>query len=116
MKCGRDREYWKALVRNQVISLFTHGKIKTTLKKAKLTRSYADWLISLAQNNTLHNRRLALKFLVDKKITNKLFYDIAPLFKGINGGYTRIIRLGFRRGDNAEMALLELTREINQNA
>ncbi len=107
-KLGRDAEHRRALLRNQVISLFTHGKIITTLQKAKETRKYAEKMITLAKRGNLHARRQALAFLVDKKITGKLFHEIAPLFKDRNSGYTRIIKLGPRRGDGAEEALLEL--------
>jgi len=107
-KLGRDAEHRRALMRNQVISLFTYGKIRTTLQKAKETRRYAEKMITLAKKGDLHSRRLALSFLTDRKITGKLFHEIAPLFSNRNGGYTRIIRLGPRKGDGAEEALLEL--------
>ncbi|HDM89640.1 MAG: 50S ribosomal protein L17 [Candidatus Hydrothermae bacterium] len=107
-KLGRDAEHRRALMRNQVISLFTHGRIRTTLQKAKETRRYAEKMITLAKKGDLHSRRMALSFLTDRKITGKLFHVIAPLFADRNGGYTRIIRLGPRKGDGAEEALLEL--------
>ena len=107
-KLGRDREHRLALLRNQVISLFTHGKIVTTLSKAKETRRYAERMITLGKRGDLSARRLARQFLVRKDITNKLFEEIAPLFKDRNGGYTRIYRLPPRKGDDARMALLEL--------
>ena len=107
-KLGRDREHRLALLRNQVISLFTHGKIVTTLPKAKETRRYTERMITLGKRGDLSARRLARQFLVRKDITNKLFEEIAPLFKDRNGGYTRIYRLPPRKGDNARMALLEL--------
>lgn len=109
-KLGRDHEHRKAMLRNQVISLFLHGKIKTTLAKAKETRRWAERLITLSKEDTVHARRIARRFLVDRKITNHLFDKIGPLFKGIEGGYTRIYRLGQRRGDGAELAIIELTR------
>ncbi len=109
-KLGRDHEHRKALLRNQVISLLLHGKIKTTLAKAKETRRWAEKMITLAKEDTVHSRRMARRFLIDRKITNHLFDKIGPLFKEINGGYTRIYRLGPRRGDGAELAILELTR------
>ena len=109
-KLGRDHEHRKAMLRNQVISLFLHGKIKTTLAKAKETRRWAEKMISLTKEDTVHSRRMARRFLVDRKITNHLFDKIGPLFKEVNGGYTRIYRLGSRRGDGAELAILELTR------
>lgn len=109
-KLGRDHEHRKAMLRNQVISLFIHGKIKTTLTKAKETRRWAEKMISLTKEDSVHSRRMARRFLVDRKITNHLFDKIGPLFKEVNGGYTRIYRLGPRRGDGAELAILELTR------
>lgn len=107
-KLGRDREHRKALLRNQVTSLFIHGKIKTTLQKAKETRRWAEKMITLGKNGTVAARREAFKFLADRKMVNRVFDEIAPLFKDRNGGYTRIYRLWRRRGDNAEMAMLEL--------
>ena len=107
-KLGRDTEHRKALLRNQVISLFTHGKIKTTLQKAKETRRWAEKMITLGKRGTVPARREAFKFLADRKMVNRVFDEIAPLFKERNGGYTRIYRLWRRRGDNAEMAMLEL--------
>lgn len=107
-KLGRDKEHRRALLRNQVISLFTHGKIKTTLPKAKETRRWAEKMITLGKKGTVPARREAFRFLADRKMVNKVFDEIAPLFKERNGGYTRIYRLWRRRGDNAEMAMLEL--------
>ncbi len=107
-KLGRDKEHRRALLRNQVISLFTYGKIKTTLPKAKETRRWAEKMITLGKKGTVPARREAFKFLADRKMVNRVFDEIAPLFKERNGGYTRIYRLWRRRGDNAEMAMLEL--------
>ena len=107
-KLGRDTEHRRALLRNQVISLFTHGKIKTTLQKAKETRRWAEKMITLGKRGTVPARREAFKFLADRKMVNRVFDEIAPLFKDRPGGYTRIYRLWRRRGDNAEMAMLEL--------
>jgi large subunit ribosomal protein L17 len=107
-RLGRDTEHRIALLRNQVLSLLNHGKIKTTLPKAKETRRVVERLITRAKEDTPHNRRIVRQFLQDRKMTNKLFVEFAPLFKDRNGGYTRIYRLGFRRGDGAEMALLQL--------
>ncbi len=109
-KLGRDAEHRKAMLRNQVISLLMHGRIETTLAKAKETRKVAERMITLGKRGDLHARRLARRFLVDRKVTNYLFDKIAPLFKDVNGGYTRIYRLGVRRGDGAQMAILELTQ------
>jgi len=109
-KLGRDAEHRKAMLRNQVISLLMHGRIETTLAKAKETRKVAERMITLGKRGDLHARRLARQFLVDRKVTNYLFDKIAPLFKDVPGGYTRIYRLGVRRGDGAQMAILELTQ------
>jgi len=107
-KLGRDKEHRLSLLRNQVISLFLRGKIRTTLEKAKETRRFAEKIISLAKRGDLHSRREVRKFLLDRKVTNRVFEEIAPLFKDRNGGYTRIYKLERRKGDGAQMALLEL--------
>ncbi len=109
-KLGRDREHRLALLRNQAISLLKHGRIKTTLAKAKATRSFVEKLITIGKEDNFNRRRLVRRYLVDKKMTNYLFDEIAPLFKDRTGGYTRIYRLGFRKGDGAEMAILELVK------
>lgn len=107
-KLGRPRAHRKALLRNQVISLFKHGRIKTTLSKAKETRRLAEKLITLAKEDTQVRRRQVFKILQNKKISEKLFKEIAPKFKDRNSGYTRIVRLGRRIGDGAEEAVLSL--------
>ncbi len=109
-KLGRDREHRLALLRNQAISLLKHGKIKTTLAKAKATRSFVEKLITIGKEDNFNRRRLVRRYLVDRQMTNYLFDEIAPLFKDRPGGYTRIYRLGFRKGDGAEMAVLELIK------
>lgn len=107
-KLGTDREHRLSILRNQVISLFQHGRIMTTLAKAKETRRYAERMITLAKRGDLHARRIARQFLVDRKITNKLFEEIGPRYSDRESGYTRIIKIGPRQGDGAEMAFLEL--------
>lgn len=109
-KLGRDRAHRQALLRNQAISLLRHGRIKTTLHKAKVTRSFVEKLITIGKNDNFNSRRLVRRYLVDRQMTNYLFDEIAPLFKDREGGYTRIYRLGFRKGDGAEMAILELVK------
>ena len=109
-KLGRDREHRLALLRNQAISLLRHGRIKTTLPKAKATRSFVEKLITIGKNDNFNSRRLVRRYLVDRQMTNYLFDEIAPLFKDRSGGYTRIYRLGFRKGDGAEVAILELVK------
>lgn len=111
LKLGVEREHRKAILRNIVKGLFTHGKVKTTLVRAKAAQRVAERLIHRAKTDTVHNRRHVRRFLVDRKLTNKLFVEIAPKFKDRKGGYTRVVKLGLRRGDGAQMALLELAFE-----
>ena len=105
-KLGRPRAHRKALLRNQVLSFFKNGRIKTTLQKAKETRKIAEKLITLAKEDTQVRRRQIFRFLQDKEVIEKLFKEIAPKFKDRNSGYTRIIKLGKRIGDGAEEAVL----------
>lgn len=107
-KLGRPRAHRKALLRNQLISFFKHGRIKTTIQKAKETRKLAEKLITLAKEDTQVRRRQVFRILQDKEISEKLFKEIAPKFKDRNSGYTRIIKLGRRIGDGAEEAVLSL--------
>jgi len=98
-----------ATMANMVASLFTHQKIETILARAKEARKVAEKLITLGKDDTVASRRRAYRILRDRDIVGKLFKEIAPLSKDRVGGYTRIIQLGFRRGDGAQMAILELT-------
>jgi large subunit ribosomal protein L17 len=107
-KLGRSSGHRRALYRNLVTDLFRHERIKTTEAKAKAIRSKAEKLITLGKTGTLHARRLAAGRLSDPEIVKKLFDDIALRYEGREGGYTRILRLGHRQGDNALMALIEL--------
>ncbi|HIU63641.1 MAG TPA: 50S ribosomal protein L17 [Candidatus Avacidaminococcus intestinavium] len=107
-KLGRNSSARKALFRSILTSFFTHGKIETTTTKAKEVSGLAAKLITLAKQGDLHSRRQVLAFLVDEEATKKLFDEIAPKYADRNGGYTRIYKLGPRRGDAAEMAILEL--------
>jgi len=96
-------------------SLLLHGKIRTTVLKAKDMRRVVEPLITLAQRNDLHARRLAYKVLNDHKLVKHLFDVVGPLFAGVPGGYTRISKLAMpRRGDNAPMAVIELTKSLPQ--
>ncbi len=106
-KLRRNQGHRKALLRNLVLSLIERERIITTVAKAKEARSLAEKMITLGKKGTLHHRRLALKFLNKKDQTKKLFDELAPRFSERNGGYTRIIKLGPRKGDGAEMAILE---------
>ena len=95
-------------MRNMATSLFRHERIETTTAKAKELRPFAERLITLGKRGDLHARRLAGRLIADRQILGKLFDDIGPRFTERPGGYTRILKLGTRRGDAAEMALIEL--------
>ena len=95
-------------MRNMATSLFRHERIETTTAKAKELRPFAERLITLGKRGDLHARRLAGRLIADRRILGKLFDDIGPRFAERPGGYTRILKLGTRRGDAAEMALIEL--------
>ena len=96
------------MFRNMAVSLITHEAIKTTLPKAKELRRVIEPLITLGKEPTLANRRLAFARLRDRDAVTKLFNEIAPRYKERNGGYTRVLKMGFRQGDNAPMAFMEL--------
>lgn len=98
----------KAMLRNLVTSFLENGKITTTVTRAKETRSLAEKMITLGKKGTLAARRQALAFITKEDVVTKLFSEIAPKYAERNGGYTRIYKLGERRGDAAEMAILEL--------
>ena len=106
-KLGRTTSHRRALFRNQIASLFTHERIQTTLPKAKDLRPLAEKMVTLAKRGGLHARRLALKNLPNQDAVKRLFDVIAPRFKERAGGYTRIMKLGQRQGDGAEVAILE---------
>ncbi len=97
-----------ALLRNMVTSLLENGRIETTETRAKEARSLAEKMITLGKTNTLHSRRQALAFITKEDVVTKLFAEIAPKYAERNGGYTRIIKTGPRRGDAAPMAIVEL--------
>ena len=103
-----DTEHRKAIRRNMAQSLFEHGKIKTTVAKAKAVRPIAEKMITKAKKGGLHNHRQVVAYLNDKEIAAKLFDDVGPRYADRNGGYTRILKLGPRHGDNAPMARIEL--------
>jgi large subunit ribosomal protein L17 len=110
-RLGGSSSHQKALLANLATSLFEHGRIKTTETKARALRPYAEKLITHAKKGTLHNRREVLKKIRDKDVVHALFADIGPFFSDRNGGYTRIIKVEARKGDNAPMAVIELVRE-----
>ncbi len=110
-RLGGSSSHQKALLANLATSLFEHGRIKTTEPKARALRPYAEKLITHAKKGTLHNRREVMKKIRDKDIVHVLFAEIGPFFSDRAGGYTRIIKVENRKGDNAPMAVIELVRE-----
>jgi large subunit ribosomal protein L17 len=108
---GRTTEHKEALLRNMATSLFRHGRIETTTAKAKELRPFAEKLITLAKRGDLHARRLAARDIQDKGVLFYLFSAIGPKFAARPGGYTRVLKTGFRRGDGAETALIELVEK-----
>jgi large subunit ribosomal protein L17 len=110
-RLGGGSSHQKALLANLATSLFEHGRIKTTEPKARALRPYAEKLITHAKKGTLHNRREVLKKIRDKDVVHALFAEIGPFFADRDGGYTRIIKVEARKGDNAPMAVIELVRE-----
>ncbi len=107
-KLGRKTPHRISMFRNLVTSLLDKERIRTTLPRAKEIRPIAERIITLGKRESLHARRQALAFVRDPAVVSKLFKDLAPRFAQRNGGYTRIVRLGFREGDGAQMAILEL--------
>ncbi len=105
---SRTASHRRALLRNLATSLFRHERIETTTAKAKELRPYAERLITLAKRGDLHSRRLAARKIADRAVLGKLFDEIAPRFGERPGGYTRILKLRTRKGDAADMALIEL--------
>lgn len=105
---NRNSSHRKAMFRNMVSSLVEHELIKTTLPKAKELRSYAEPLITLSKNDSVANRRLAFDRLRDKAAVGKLFGELGPRYEGRPGGYLRIMKCGYRAGDKAPMAYVEL--------
>ncbi|WP_163340017.1 50S ribosomal protein L17 [Desulfopila sp. IMCC35008] len=107
-KLGRTSSHRDAMYRNMVTSLFEHERIVTTKEKAKELRPIAEKMITLAKRGDMHARRQALSYIRSKDVVHKLFTDIQEQFSERNGGYTRIIQTGIRRGDAASMAIIEL--------
>ena len=107
-KLGRETAHRKAMLRNLVTDLLREGRISTTLHRAKETRRIAEKMITLAKRGDLHARRQVLAYVYDEDVVTKLFEEIAPKYEDRNGGYTRILKLGPRRGDCAEVVFLEL--------
>lgn len=107
-KLGRPTAHRKSMLRNQTTDLLREGRITTTLTRAKETRRMAEKMITLAKRGDLHARRQALAYIYDESVVTELFDNIASKYTDRNGGYTRIIKLGPRQGDTAEMVFLEL--------
>ncbi len=105
---SRTTAHRRAMSRNMVTSLFRFERITTTSSKAKEVRKAAEKLITRSKVDTVHNRRIAAKFIQDEKVLNKLFTELGPRMKDRKGGYTRILKIGFRQGDAADMVILEL--------
>jgi len=114
-KLNRTSSHRQAMFKNMAVSLLRHEAIKTTLPKAKELRRVVEPLITLAKEPTLANRRLAFDRLRDREIVTKLFDVLGPLFKARPGGYTRILKMGFRNGDNAPMAFVELVERSHSD-
>ncbi len=111
-KLNRNSAHRKALMRNLSIALLSNEKIRTTLPKAKELRPFVEKVITIAKNDSLANRRLAISILGNKLAVERLFKEIAPRILSRNGGYTRIMKNGFRVGDKAPMAIMELVDRV----
>lgn len=109
-KLGRTTAHRKAMLRGLVTYLLAHGKVETTVTRAKEVRALAEKMITLGKQNTLASRRAAHAFITSDEVVKKLFDEIAPRYEDVNGGYTCIYKIGARRGDAAEMALITLVK------
>ena len=107
-KLGRPTDHRRAMLRAMVTYLLENGKIETTISRAKEVRPLAEKMITLGKDGTLHARRQAMAFITKEDVVTKVFSQIATKYADRNGGYTRIVRIGPRRGDAAEMAIIEL--------
>ncbi|MBC3798351.1 50S ribosomal protein L17 [Acetobacterium paludosum] len=107
-KLGRPSDQRRALLRNLTTALLEHGKIETTVTRAKEVKRLADKMVTLGKRGDLHARRQAIAYITQEVVVKQLFDEIAPKYTERNGGYTRIYRVGPRRGDGAEMAIIEL--------
>ena len=110
-KLGRTTAHRKAMLRGMVTLLLENGQIETTLTRAKEVRSMAEKMITLGKKNTLASRRAALAYITKEDVVSKLFNEIAPKYESRQGGYTQIFKMGPRRGDAAEMAIVKLVAE-----
>lgn len=107
-KLGRTSDHRRAMLRAMVTFLLEKGKIETTVTRAKEVRSVTEKIITKARENSLHNKRQIMSYVTKEDVVKKLFDEIAPKYSQVKGGYTRIIKIGNRRGDAAEMAVIEL--------
>lgn len=107
-KLGRASDHRKAMLRGMVTYLLENGKVETTVTRAKEVRSMAEKMITTAKDNSLHARRQVLAYVTKEDVVAKLFNEVAPTYADVNGGYTRITKIGPRRGDAAEMCIIEL--------
>lgn len=115
-KLGRTTDHRKAMLRGMVTYLLENGKVETTVTRAKEVRAMAEKMITVAKDNTLHAKRQAFAYITKDTVVKKLFDEIAPQYAGVNGGYTRIIKTGTRRGDAAEMCIIELVKKEDAEA
>lgn len=109
-KLGRTTDIRMSMLRGLVTYLLENGRLETTVYRAKEVRSLADKMITLGKKNTLASKRQALSFITKEEVVVKLFNEIAPSYADRNGGYTRVLKIGPRRGDGAEMAIIELVK------
>ena len=107
-KLGRTTDHRISMLRGMVTYLFENGRIETTVTRAKEVRAMAEKMITIAKDNSLHSKRKVMAYITKEDVAKKLFEDIAPKYKDVNGGYTRLIKTGPRRGDAAEMCIIEL--------
>ena len=107
-KLGRASDHRKAMLRAMVTFLLENGKIETTVSRAKEVRAMTEKMITLGKTNNLHSKRQAFAYITKEYVVKKLFDEISPKYADVNGGYTRIVKIGPRRGDAAEMAIIEL--------
>jgi large subunit ribosomal protein L17 len=110
-KFGRERDHRRLLMRNLVSSLVEHGRINTTQTKAKELRGLAERLITYGKKDTVHHRRLAYKVLQNRDLVKKVFDELAPRYQSTEGGYTRVLKNGYRKGDSAPMAIIEFVQK-----
>ena len=110
-KLGRTSDHRRAMMRAMVTYLFENGKIETTVTRAKEVRAVAEKMITLGKTNTLHSKRQVYSYITKEEVAKKVFDEIAPKYEDRNGGYTRIIKIGPRRGDAAEMAIVRLIED-----